>query len=241
MPKVLIVDDEPLARQRLRGFLAKRPEALTIEEAASGREALELLQGGGYDLVFLDIEMPSMSGFELLAQWEDRCTVIFQTAFADFALRAFAANACDYLLKPFTEERFAQAFERALKEKAAAEALDAAEASLREKAGFLTKLLVKNSGKSQFVELKDALALVSRDHYSFLVTANKEYILDVSLAHLEKNLDPAHFQRIHRNSIVHLAAIKAVRGGDNMELELLNGLRLPVSRNSRGKLNAWRK
>jgi two-component system LytT family response regulator len=240
MPNVLLVDDESLARKRLRSFLEQRPELITIEEAASGREALEKLRAKKYDLVFLDVEMPGMSGFELLAQWESRVPVIFQTAYADFALRAFEANACDYLLKPFPKERFDQAFERALARKAAGEALQKVETALRENSGYLSKLLVKLGNKSVFVELREALAIVSRDHYSFLLTAEKEYILELSLSHLEERLDPKQFQRLHRNSIVQLSAIAAVHGGENMEVELKSGLRLPVSRSSRGKLKDWK-
>lgn len=237
--QVLIADDEALARKRLRSFLEDRPEAPEITEAKSGVEALELLRGKRFDLVFLDIQMPGFTGFELLAQIEQRdFALVFQTAYDEFAVKAFEENACDYLLKPFDEARFAKAFEKALAQAGKTAPFSALEKTLRE-SGTLSRLLVKQGAKSLLVPVDEALAFVSRDHYSFLVAQEKEYILDLSLTHLEARLDAREFQRLHRNSLVRLASIRAVTGGDNMEVELENGLRLPVARGSRAKLKQF--
>jgi two-component system LytT family response regulator len=235
--RALIVDDEKLARDRLRAFLEKRPEDVLVLEAKNGLEALEKLKSEPVDVLFLDIQMPGLSGMEVLAQLEKRAfQLIFQTAFDEFAIRAFEANACDYLLKPFSAERFASAFERALERKEKAANWQKLEEELRKRDGFLQKIGAKAGAKTVLVPVSEVIAFVSEDHYTTMLTADKEYLIDLSLSHLEERLDPERFQRLHRNSIVAMDRILAVQGGENMQVEVEGGRHLPVSRNNRKKL-----
>jgi two-component system LytT family response regulator len=234
---VLLVDDELLARNRLRAFLEQHGLACTVREAENGVQALELLRAQPFDVVFLDIQMPGLTGLEVLAQLEQRpFQVIFQTAHDEHAVKAFEENACDYLLKPFAKERFAKALDKAIARLGTAP--PAGEAELVRRSGFLTRIVVKAGAKSLLVPVAEILAFVSQDHYTTVVTKEREYVIDLSLGHLEEKLDPAMFQRLHRNNVVRMDCVRAVTGGDNMEIELSNGLKLPVSRNNRKKLKA---
>lgn len=234
---VLIVDDEDLARKRLRGFLEQHGLACEIREAENGISALELLRAQAVDVLFLDVQMPGLTGLEVLAQLEKRpFQVVFQTAHDEHAVKAFEENACDYLLKPFTKERFAKALERALARVGTAP--PAGESELLRRNGFLTRIVVKAGAKSLLVPVEEIHAFVSQDHYTTVITPSREYVIDLSLNHLEEKLDPARFQRLHRNNIVAMDCVRSVTGGDNMEVELEGGTKLPVSRNNRKKLKS---
>jgi two-component system LytT family response regulator len=231
---VLIIDDEKLARQKIARFLAERPESFSIREAANGLEAKRLIAERAPLLILLDVEMPGLSGLELLAQLEERpFKVVFQTAFADFALRAFEENACDYLLKPFPAERFNQAIDRALRAADSERRLRNLE---RRSGQSLERLVVKQGSRMQIVNVADIECFVSRDHYTCIHTRQGEYVCDLSLSHLEERLDGRIFQRLHRSNIVRLAAVQAITRGENMSVRLSGGLELPVSRNNRARL-----
>jgi two-component system, LytTR family, response regulator len=239
---VLLVDDEKLARDRLKSFLSQAGHPGKVLEAENGIAALEILGEEEVDLLFLDVQMPGLNGFETLAQLEARpFQLIFQTAFDQHAIRAFEENACDYLLKPFPLERFRVAYERALDRLKAGKLVDssAAETSELKRQGWLQSLLVKSGTRSLVMPTERISAFLSRDHYTVFEIEGKEYVTDLSLSHLESRLDPERFLRLHRNNIVAREAIRALRGGDNMEVELLDGTRLPVSRNNRKKLKEW--
>ncbi len=235
---VLIVDDEKLARDRLHSFLKGRAEEFDIQEAQNGVSALGLLKSHSIDILLLDIQMPELSGMELLAQVEHRnFQVIFQTAFDEYAIQAFEAHACDYLLKPFPQERFNKALDRALKNLRGNVSLEKVESDLRKRDGFLGKICAKVGAKTVLIPVGEIVAFVSQDHYTAVVAAGREYIIDLSLGHLEERLDPAKFQRLHRNNIVSMDRVRAVHSGENMQVELENGQRLPVSRNNRKKVS----
>jgi two-component system LytT family response regulator len=232
---ILIVDDEELARRRLRTFLEQQGLECEIHEAENGFAALDVLSAKAVDLLFLDVQMPGLTGLEMLAQLEKRpFQVIFQTAHDEHAVKAFEENACDYLLKPFSKERLAKALGKALANLGSA--APAGEAELLRKSGPLSRIVVKAGAKSLLIPVAEILAFVSQDHYTTVVTAAREYVIDLSLNHLEEKLDPSRFQRLHRNNIVAMECVRSVTGGENMEVELANGLRLPVSRNNRKKL-----
>jgi two-component system LytT family response regulator len=234
-----VVDDEPLARQRIRRYLAHTEQAFDIEEAESGLAAVASVCAFQPDIVFLDIEMPGLSGFEVLQQFNERpFQVIFQTAFDEFAVRAFEEHASDYLLKPFTEERFKQALSRVLTRVADEERLKALEAEFAKRHGFLHKLTVKQGGRLRVVEETEIVCFVSRDHYTCVYFEDgREAICDLSLANLLERLDPEKFKPFHRNNIVRLLTIKALNtaSSDEMTLELSNRMTLPVSRSHRRK------
>jgi two-component system LytT family response regulator len=235
--RILIVDDELLSRQRLTRYLHQFNQPFIIEEADSGLKAVEMIRAFHPDMVLLDVEMPGLSGFEVLQQFDERpFQIIFQTAYDEFAIRAFEEQACDYLLKPFTAERLHQALRRVLSRAADEARLTALEAMIAAKDGHLRRLSVKQGGRLRIVEAQEICCFVSRDHYTCVYfTDAREGLTDLSLSHLIERLDPGAFRQLHRNNIVRIAAMVALamdRSGA-MEIELTNGMRLPVSRSHR--------
>lgn len=248
--EVLVVDDEPLARGKIKRFLGERTETFKVREAGDGLETLDLLRESSPAILFLDVEMPELSGFETLAQIEQRpFQVIFQTAFDEFAVRAFEENACDYLLKPFDRTRFNKALDRAIALQNATQKTNDITATNESRAvkslekqwldanTGLSRIIARNGTRTWLIPIADILAFVSKDHYTHVITVQgDERICDLSLSHLQERLNPKKFQRLHRSHIVSVQAIRAVHGGDNMEVELSNGLRCPVSRANRDVL-----
>jgi two-component system LytT family response regulator len=235
--RILVVDDEPLARQRVVRYLKRAALPLLVAEAGSGLEAVERIREFGPDLVFLDVEMPGLSGFEVLGQFDVRqFSVVFVTAYDEFAVRAFEENACDYLLKPFTAERLLKALDRALARAADEKRLRALEAAMAGRDGYLRRLTVKQGTRLRVVEEREILYLVSRDHCTCVALADgREGIADLSLRRLAERLDPALFARLHRNNIVGVAAVAALttlRDG-SMWVEMRDGTKLPVARSRR--------
>jgi two-component system LytT family response regulator len=244
--RVLIADDEALARQRVLRYVRQFRQAplagFLIEEAESGIRAVELIHSFRPDLIFLDIEMPGLNGLEVLQQFENRSfLIIFQTAYDQFAIRAFEEHACDYLLKPFTAERLHQALARALGRVADEQRLRALEAQFAARndgKGYLQKLTVKQGSRLRIVAAQDVACFVSRDHYTCVYFDDGgsvlEGICDLSLARLAERLDPRAFQQLHRNNIVRTSAIVALlrsREGEVL-VELANGMKQPVSRSN---------
>lgn len=232
--RLLIVDDEELARQRVRRYVEQFNQPFIIAEAASGIEAVAMIRDFQPHIVLLDIAMPGLSGFEVLQQFEQRpFLVIFQTAFDEFALRAFEENACDYLLKPFDAKRLHKALQQALSRVADEERLRALEAQLTARDGYLQRLTVKQGQRVRLVETRDIHCFVSQDHYTFAYFGEQlEGIVDLSLTRLTERLDPNAFVQLHRNNIVRVTAVVSLsltRQGE-MLVELVNGMKLPVSR-----------
>ena len=237
--RILVIDDEPLARQRVIRYVRQFKQDFLLEEAESGLRAVELIQNFQPEIIFLDIEMPGLSGFEVLQQFERRpFQIIFQTAYDQFAIQAFEEHACDYLLKPFTAERLHQALARALSRVADEKTLRALEARLAERNGYLRQLTVKQGSRLRLVTEPELHCFVSRDHYTCVYFGDAdqslEGICDLSLARLAERLDPDKFRQIHRNSIVRIAAIVALGKSRDGEVwvELSNGMKLPVSRSN---------
>ncbi len=240
LPKrILIADDELLARQRVTRYVRQFNQEFLLEEAESGIHAVEMIQAFQPEIIFLDIEMPGLNGLEVLQQFEQRpFQVIFQTAYDQFAIQAFEENACDYLLKPFTVERLHQALSRALSHVADEQKLRALETRLAERNGHLRQLTVKQGNRLRLVTEQEIYCFVSRDHYTCVYFGEAlqclEGICDLSLARLAERLDPNKFRQIHRNSIVRIASIVALgKSGDGeVWVELSNGMKLPVSRSN---------
>lgn len=249
--RILVVDDEPLARQRVARYVRQYDPSLLVEVAETGLQAVALIATFQPDVIFLDIEMPGLNGFEVLQQCAARpFQVIFQTAYDQFAIRAFEAHACDYLLKPFTAERLHQALARALSQRADEERLRALEKQLAQRApgsGFLRRFTVKQGTRLRLVEEAEVLCFISQDHYTCVyfndAQGQHEGIVDLSLARLLERLDPAVFQQLHRNNIARSAAIKALTRAREGELhaELAGGLKLPISRRQQALVRAMLK
>jgi two-component system LytT family response regulator len=240
---VLIVDDEPLARDRVRELLNGADDIEIIGEAANGEEALTMIAGEAPDLVFLDIQMPGLDGFGLLRALapEDIPTVIFVTAFDQYAMQAFDAHAIDYLLKPFDRERFQIALGRAreVMRGRAAGTLDDRLASLLEdlKPGpkFLERILIKTGGRVLLVKTEDIDWIEAAGNYLRLHVGRDRHLLRETMAGIEQQLDPKTFVRIHRSTIVNLERITtfepALHGDYNVTLE--DGRTLTLTRTYR--------
>ncbi len=251
LTRILVVDDEPLARERLSVLVGARAIDAEIREAASGESAIAMIEAWAPQLVFLDIEMPDGTGLEVVARVGAHnmpCTV-FTTAHDEFAVNAFDLAAVDYLLKPFDEARFDRAWRRAL-ERQTREAIVAQARRLGDLASafpetapeprpsaprYIDRLVVKQEQRTVVVMLSDVQWFEADGNYVVLHAGRETYQVRDSLTSLETRLDPARFVRIHRQTIVDMRAMKEIQpwfGGDQMMI-LRNGQRLKVSRNLR--------
>lgn len=236
----LIVDDEPLARQRVRLLLAEEPDLEIIGECADGFDAVDQIQATKPDLLFLDVQMPEMDGFEVLRRIPKELlpVVIFTTAYDQHALRAFEAHALDYLLKPFKPARFADAVQRARDLIANRQAAVAARGMLAllgqspAPAGQLTRLAVKTPGKVTFVEVDQIQAIEAAGKYAVVHVGKENHVLRETMSSLESNLPPQRFLRISRSVIVNIDQIQELQpmfNGENLVV-LKNGKSYPTTR-----------
>jgi two-component system LytT family response regulator len=242
--RVLIVDDEAPARRKLRAQLVTEAGIEIVGEAGSGPEAVDAIRTLRPDLVFLDVQMPGMNGFEVLEAVgaEGMPVVVFVTAYDEFALEAFEVQAVDYLLKPFSKERFDRALERALRALEHREDGRVQVRSLLEKvlAGRrpLRRLVVRTGERMLLVGLHEVLHLEADGNYVKVHTASGVHLLRETLTALEGRLDPERFARIHRGEIVNLDAVKEIQPyfhGD-LVVVLKNGERLRLSRRYRERV-----
>lgn len=244
--RTLIVDDEPLARERLRKLLESEADLEIVGECGDGREAVEAIESQQPDLVFLDIQMPELDGFGVLEQVRTlrMPEVVFVTAFNQHALRAFEVHALDYLLKPFDRERFQVALGRARTRLAHARSgelnqkLTALLAEMRPEPKTADRLAIKSGGKVLFVKTADVDWIEAADNYVNLHVGTESHMLRETMSALEARLDPKQFLRISRSTIVNLERIKELQPmfhGDYTVI-LRNGARLSLSRNYREKL-----
>ncbi|HZQ91618.1 MAG TPA: response regulator [Terriglobales bacterium] len=246
MIRVLIVDDEPLARERLRTLLAAAPDCELAGEASDGAQAVAAIQQTRPDLVFLDVQMPEVDGFDVLAalDHENMPEVVFVTAYDKYALHAFERQAIDYLLKPFDNQRFYRALERARTVLEARRQRQLNPALLRlieqvsgngRKPG---RLVFKSSGRVVFLPTETIDYVQATGNYVTVHAGAESHLLRDTMTNLEQKLDTAKFARIHRSSIVNVDRIKTlepVASGDYVVL-LRNGARLQLSRTYRERL-----
>jgi len=216
--RVLIVDDEPLARDRIRELLKDERETEIIGEARNGREAIESINTHQPDLVFLDVQMPDMDGFEVLRQLsvEHMPVVIFVTAYDQYAARAFDVHAIDYLTKPFDRERFTEALEHANTFMKGANEPDTKRimAMLEElKAGrrYLERFAIKNNETVLFIRCEEVDSIEAEGNYVRLNLAHSSHLLRDTLNNIESQIDPRKFVRIHRRTIVNIDRVKELQ------------------------------
>ena len=258
--RVVTIDDEPLARDCIRLALAREPGWRIVAECGGGPAGVQAIEREAPDLVFLDVQMPGMDGFEVIeAVGPERMpATIFVTAFEEHALRAFQVHALDYLLKPFGDERFRQALEHARRRihtERRGELGERLEALLREVHGgrhpadarpsstpaptpYATWLTVSAQNRTQFIPVAEVDWLEADGKYVRLHAGGRTHLIRGSLAATAERLDPAHFVRIHRSTVVNVARIREVQpwmGGDHLAI-LRDGTRLRVSRTCRGAL-----
>jgi two-component system LytT family response regulator len=230
---VVIVDDEPPARDLLRGYAAQRPDVELLGEAEDGVAAVQLIRRVEPDVVLLDVMMPGIDGFEVLAQLEDMPVlprVVFVTAYDRHAVRAFEVNAVDYLLKPVTRERFDRAIERCLESPVSRPEL----APFLEDVARLApqRLLIRDRGRIVLLPVSTVDRLESEGDYVRIHAGGRSYLLEKTLAEMEGILSPRGFVRIHRSAMVNLERVKELfaEGSGRYRLLLLDGTQLMVSR-----------
>ncbi|MGH7507341.1 MAG: LytR/AlgR family response regulator transcription factor [Longimicrobiales bacterium] len=244
--RVLIVDDEPLARDGVRLNLDDQQDFEVVGECANGDEAVETIRDVKPDVVFLDVQMPGLDGFGVLdaLSGEPLPEIVFVTAYDQFALQAFEAHALDYLLKPFDAERFQKSLQR-VRAQLRGQHRDDIEGrlvslleELRDKPRYLERLVVRSSGRILILRTDDVDWIEAAANYVKLHVGGRVYLLRETMSHLERNLDPARFVRIHRSTIVRIDRIKLLEPlfqGDYLVI-LQDGARLPTSRTYRENL-----
>jgi len=229
--RAVIVDDEELARGYLRELLREHTEIRIAAECANGFEAVKAIGESPPELLFLDVQMPKLDGFEVLELIDPGPAVIFTTAYDQYAIRAFDAHAADYLLKPFDAERFERALERAktrLGERRPPADLGAARPSGQRP----ERIVVKDGTRVHVIPLDKLDYAEAQDDYVALHSGGKQYLKQQPIASLEATLDPARFVRIHRSAIVNLERVARIEpyGKESRLAILADGTRLPVSR-----------
>jgi two-component system LytT family response regulator len=241
--RVLIADDEAPARAVLREMIAARPRLDLVGEAADGLAAVELAAARNPELVFLDVQMPRLDGFEVLELLDRSVGVVFTTAYDQYALRAFEVNAVDYLLKPFTDARFAQALERAERRLGAQrpESASALAAAARPAGTFATRLVIKDGARVELLPVADLDYARAQGDYVELVSGTRSWLKEQTLQHLEAALDPARFVRVHRSYLIQgdrLVRIEPI-SKDSKVAALTTGARIPISETGAARLAAW--
>jgi two-component system, LytTR family, response regulator len=237
--KTIIIDDEPLARSIVREYLKKYPELEIAQECNDGFEGVKAIHQDQPDLVFLDIQMPKINGFEMLELLDQRPAVIFTTAFDEYAIKAFEAHAVDYLLKPFNQERFDKAIQKWKEhasgyEKNTSELLETASHSPAQS----QRVVVKTGSKIKIIPAQDIYFLEAADDYVKVHTHEGSFLKNKTMNHFEKTLDPQQFVRSHRSYIVNVQQITRIDPyeKDNHIAILKSGGRVPVSRNGYARL-----
>lgn len=232
--RALIVDDEPLAREGLRMLLAEYPDIQLVGEAGNGADALRLVHAVEPDLMFVDVQMPGMSGLDLAAALPESCTptIVFVTAYDEFALKAFDVHALDYVLKPIDELRFAEAIRRArTQHQLGGRNLRA----LRERP---TKLSIRDGDAIVFVPIDEIDWIEAADYYVEVHTGNRSYLMRETMQRLQALLDER-FVRIHRSRLVNRARVREVRWENRSKMVVVTttGVTLEVARSCRAKLD----
>ncbi|MBB3221755.1 LytR/AlgR family response regulator transcription factor [Pseudoduganella umbonata] len=240
--RLILVDDEPLARGMAREYLATHPDIEIVAECANGFEAVKAVTELAPDLVLLDIQMPKLDGFEVAELVGNKTRIIFATAFDQYAIRAFEIHALDYLLKPFSQERFDGALAHA--RASLASALPRQQAAVREASATrdrpLGRVLIRDGARVHVVAADKIAWIEAQDDYVQIHADGKAYLKNGTLGELEAQLDAGRFLRIHRSCLVnveHVARIEPA-GRDSHAAILADGTKLPISRSGYQKIRA---
>lgn len=230
MKKVIIVDDESAGRKLIREYLADYPSLILVGEANNGVDAIRLINEFKPDLIFLDIQMPGMTGFEVLPHLEEIPQIIFSTAYDQYALQAFEIHAVDYLLKPYTRERFQNAILR-ISQKSENPNSSLAENIIMNRQPFPARILVQAGRKLVTIAAADIIRIEAEGDYSRLVTNQGTYLSSYGISKMEAKLDTSTFIRVHRSAIINLHFIESVEKHPNSyDIVLKNGDKVRVSR-----------
>ena len=238
--KVIIIDDEPLARIMVKEQLQKHPQLELVAECGDGFEGIKAIQQHQPDLIFLDIQMPKINGFEMLELIDDPPAVIFTTAYDEYAIKAFEAHAIDYLLKPYDQQRFDKAIAKWQEQKTTnagnitPELLETASQSPSQN----QRIVIKDGSKIKIIPVHDVLYLEAADDYVKVHTKEGYSLKNKTMNHFEQALDGGLFVRCHRSYIVNIQQITRIDPyeKDNHVAILRSGVKVPVSRSGYGKL-----
>lgn len=236
--KVIIIDDEPLARSIVKEYLQTVEDAELVAECNDGFDGIKAIQQHQPDLIFLDIQMPKINGFEMLELIENPPAVIFTTAFDEYAIKAFELNAVDYLLKPFSKDRFEKAIQKYLHKQNNNGSLNnvvetAAESPLQQ-----NRIVVKDGNKIKIIPVHQVHYLEAADDYVKIVSNDGSFLKKRTMSFLEKSLAQFQFVRVHRSYIVNTQLITRIDAyeKDNHLLLLTTGEKIPVSKSGYSKL-----
>ncbi len=232
----IIIEDEQPARDLLKAFLQPHKEVELVAECENGFEGVKAIAEYRPDLIFLDIQMPKLTGFEMLELLEETPEIIFTTAYDEFALRAFELNAVDYLMKPFSKARFDQALEKVfarLKSKTKPDtAIEKLKEQVREQAGPQERFFVKTGNRIDVIPVEDIFHVEAQDDYVEFHTAKGRYLKKETMAQLERQLPPERFLRVHRSHIIRLDQMEKLEkyGKESYLVILKNGDKVQVSK-----------
>jgi two-component system, LytTR family, response regulator len=239
MIKTILIDDEPLSREIIKSYLKKFPSVEVVEECNDGFEGVKAIQQHQPELIFLDIQMPKINGFEMLELVQPMPAVIFITAFDEFALKAFEANAIDYLLKPVAEDRFEKAIHKFLDKSIPTETQTA---DLLEKMGQSpaqnNRIVVKTGSKVKIIPVHEIQYLEADDDFVKIITSEGTFLKNKTMSFYEQTLDPLQFVRVHRSYIVHISQITKIepyQKETHMAI-LRGGQQIPISKTGYAKL-----
>lgn len=243
--QVVVADDEVLARQKLLQLLREEPNVQVVGEGASGPEIIDLVQFTKPDLLFLDVQMPGMDGFDILSALGSHSInvpkVIFTTAFDQYALRAFEIHAVDYLLKPFTRARLQDALKHARDQLDQIGRTGGNAVSVEHAKNYTNRLVFRSKGRILFLPVSEIRWVGAEENYVRICTANETHLLRDTMTNFEAKLDPTVFMRVHRSAIVNLQYVKEFRSdssdGDSFVV-MLDGHKLPVSRGFRSRITS---
>lgn len=237
MKKVLIADDEEAGRILIKEYLSDFPDLVLLAEVNNGVDAITEINRFKPDLVFLDIQMPGKTGFEVLGHLEEIPQIIFSTAYDQYAIQAFEVHAVDYLLKPYTRERFRKAIERL--ESGSKDVGALAESVIMEREDYPERVLVQQHKKLITIAVTDIIWIEAYGDYSKLHTKSASFVSNYGISGLEEKLNPKTFLRVHRSSIINLEKVKELhKYGKSYDVTMENG---DIVRVSRGYLDAIKK
>lgn len=238
MKKVILIDDETLARGLVKEYLQNHTDLEVVAECGNGFEGIKAVSQHKPDLLFLDIQMPKINGFEMLELLSEIPSVIFTTAFDEFALRAFEANAIDYLLKPFSQDRFDLAIHKWKSQKQAEPMVSKLQDFNPKYAEEGQRIVVKNGSEIQIIPTSEIYLLEANDDFVKIFTKDKSFLKKKTMNHYEEVMDPSRFFRPHRSYMFNLQYLNKIEVLEkNSYIGILtNGLKVPISRNSYSRL-----
>ncbi|PQJ78569.1 LytR/AlgR family response regulator transcription factor [Polaribacter porphyrae] len=239
MKKVIIVDDEKAGRKLIKEYLKDFPDLILLGEANNGVDAVKIINEFKPDLVFLDIQMPGLTGFDVLTHLQELPHIIFSTAFDEYALKAFEVHAVDYLLKPYTKDRFKKAIDKIPTQIAENSAKELTNSLLMDSEKYPEKILVQYQNKLVTIAVDDIIRIEAFGDYSKIITNNKTFLSNYGISQLEEKLNDAIFLRVHRSSIININKIEELnKYGKSYDITMLNK---DVVRVSRGYMETIKK